>query len=1011
MANGGLIGINVHRAGIRYQTGGTHIWTEIRHYLDVREVTGGSATTPFSGGSQSERVDVDWASATNKGYPGVGQVWHCYVPCFQSGSHTITWTGGASDVVFHSNSGNTGIGVATSANQIDLTNVPVDQIAYTIRVGSGVTNLSIKHVDDIASGDKYHTAAVNYYKPFTVLRWMTAGETNGTPKNNFYWDSNYDADWFTYFGPFGVPPDERVNYTNHISSVTGNPCHCWDNIHDTVLSLDDGADLADWLNVYNSLSAGNKAYIEYGNEPWNNPSGTAFQMGQRMKADALNNPDLIPYRENNSSEFRIRMMQYAIYSAQVHTQAQTTLSGGPTWEVILNSQASNNGIINWLHDAPYLTGVVGDYVKHVSIAPYIGSSGFPATNSISVLMDHLNEDYEKRWKNERQWQKTFNKTSLFEKTSIYEINDHASKSTSIIDNQQVTDLLKTHYEAILSGNNPLTTETFRGVEILAHFAADGTGSHWDTPTGSTRMTMLLDLAGSVAPPDPTPDPVNPIANAGAAQTVQPLSTATTHDVTLDGTRSTVEDPLATPGDLDYQWWVTPTTAPVPASTATPTVTLDAPGTYTFELQVTDSLGNLSAKDSVVITVQAPNVPPTADAGPDDEVTIAEGSTKYSYTFDGFRSSDSDGTIVEYNWAVDGTVYTRTTSTLTLDMSEGTRLITLAVKDDDGEWSGKDSMQLVVNQAPVTPPPPPIPVPPIVTGTWHIQDQGNLGVSPIGTYSTTGAATTAYYNKFIEGNPAGFDVLNFKLWTPDDIDNQRQIPALVWPVNKSYTASNYDNDTDGADTHCAALASMGMVVMSVQTQIETNSPMTPGDSSGDSDITKTNRAVIKNIQRAIEYLRQNPVATNYQIAQNQIFLGGVDTAGIAAMHYIQNLSGSHGLAGMILLNCAFGFGSTWPGDQAQDTTDIRAFGEESTWPQDPPVFWACGDSDTYLANVSALKVKFDADSSNTTYYATGENHTDPDTWTVGGGTVWQAVQTYVSAIVDAKPDSSSVWVIS
>ena len=119
------IAINVHRAGVRYQTGGTHLWTNVAKYMDCRQLTGHSPTTPFGGGTYGKRDDVLW---TRTGYPAAGEAYHCFLPCFQTGTHEITWTGGASDVVYHN--GDAAIGVTPIANKITLTTVPVGTNVY-----------------------------------------------------------------------------------------------------------------------------------------------------------------------------------------------------------------------------------------------------------------------------------------------------------------------------------------------------------------------------------------------------------------------------------------------------------------------------------------------------------------------------------------------------------------------------------------------------------------------------------------------------------------------------------------------------------------------------------------------------------------------------------------------------------------------------------------------------------------------------------------------------------------
>ena len=80
-----------------------------------------------------------------------------------------------------------------------------------------------------------------------------------------------------------------------------------------------------------------------------------------------------------------------------------------------------------------------------------------------------------------------------------------------------------------------------------------------------------------------------------------------------------------------------------ATAASPSFDVTAAGSYAFTLKVTDNDGN-TASDSVTVTVAAPAIPPTADAG--EAATVPVGAL---VTLNGGGSSDTDGSIAGYHW--------------------------------------------------------------------------------------------------------------------------------------------------------------------------------------------------------------------------------------------------------------------------------------------------------------------------------------------------------------------------
>ncbi|MFH1725013.1 MAG: LamG-like jellyroll fold domain-containing protein [Elusimicrobiota bacterium] len=84
-----------------------------------------------------------------------------------------------------------------------------------------------------------------------------------------------------------------------------------------------------------------------------------------------------------------------------------------------------------------------------------------------------------------------------------------------------------------------------------------------------------------------------------------------------------------------------------------------------------------------------NVPPTADAGPDQKILVGAEAT-----FDGGGSSDSDGTIVSYSWDFGDTGSGSGQTATHAYLSPGTFTATLTVEDDDAA-TGTDTAQVTV----------------------------------------------------------------------------------------------------------------------------------------------------------------------------------------------------------------------------------------------------------------------------------------------------------------------------
>jgi hypothetical protein len=171
-----------------------------------------------------------------------------------------------------------------------------------------------------------------------------------------------------------------------------------------------------------------------------------------------------------------------------------------------------------------------------------------------------------------------------------------------------------------------------------------------TPDVAGRYTasLVVTASGVASQPDVVSidcvtGNVAPHADAGPDRSAVPGRA-----ITLDGSAS--RDPNNTP--VTYSWRiVTQPTGSNPVltntTTATPVFTTDITGLYIVALTVSD--GSLtSAPDQMQITVANSNLPPVANAGPDQTVTAGQ-----LVTLNGSGSSDPNGDPLTYSWCLRG----------------------------------------------------------------------------------------------------------------------------------------------------------------------------------------------------------------------------------------------------------------------------------------------------------------------------------------------------------------------
>ncbi len=100
------------------------------------------------------------------------------------------------------------------------------------------------------------------------------------------------------------------------------------------------------------------------------------------------------------------------------------------------------------------------------------------------------------------------------------------------------------------------------------------------------------------------------------------------------------------------------------------------------LNLTARRANGSVIETFALTHGATNLPPVANAGPDQSVIDTDGNGTENVVLDGSASYDPDGTIAGFTWS-EGSATLATAATAAVDLSVGTHAISLTVTDNQG----------------------------------------------------------------------------------------------------------------------------------------------------------------------------------------------------------------------------------------------------------------------------------------------------------------------------------------
>ena len=122
----------------------------------------------------------------------------------------------------------------------------------------------------------------------------------------------------------------------------------------------------------------------------------------------------------------------------------------------------------------------------------------------------------------------------------------------------------------------------------------------------------------------------------------------------------------------------------------------ANGAHTITATAVDT-GGLTAHNSVNVFVDNGNMPPVANAGPDQTVADSNGDGLATITLNGSASHDPDGSIVFYAWN-EGATLLANTATATIELPVGTHTIMLTVTDNGG-LNNTDTVVITVSVPP------------------------------------------------------------------------------------------------------------------------------------------------------------------------------------------------------------------------------------------------------------------------------------------------------------------------
>ena len=228
-----------------------------------------------------------------------------------------------------------------------------------------------------------------------------------------------------------------------------------------------------------------------------------------------------------------------------------------------------------------------------------------------------------------------------------------------------------------SGNSPFALQA--GTNVI-DIAFSESGAQLDKVYITTERTAPTGLGAEDTACDEIPSNQPPVARGQTSVTsgIAPLT------VTLDATEST--DPDGTIVEYRWEWEGGSTSGMVVDQT------FETPNAYDITLTVVDNEGATDFEVMTLTVVAPENVAPVAVA----TATPTTGTAPLVVALDATGSSDEDGTIVTYSWAIPGQdTIAEPTPSVTFDTA-GTYNVVLTVTDNDGA-TDSDTVTIMVVQ--------------------------------------------------------------------------------------------------------------------------------------------------------------------------------------------------------------------------------------------------------------------------------------------------------------------------